>query len=136
MANASDRINQLQQYMDWFNKQPGFVRPQQPGQFDDPYQAVRFATAQMDQQNQQMPDVFGGNNMVQLGQQAPRNPQYKQPQDSSFQQQGNSTSQEYNPYSARAMQLNNNPYSGLGDGGAASNSLAQMFRNGNYKAGG
>lgn len=154
MANVTDRLNQLQQYMDYYrnggdgtNPFAGhFGRPVSGsggantwsggGMVSNPNEpnnsALDWAQAQLgkqqDQQNMEdqnaiFKGMYSGNGQSPFG--AP--PAYVQP---------NNQQQQPNPYSARAMQLNNNPYSGSGDGGAASNSLAQMFRNGNYKSGG
>ena len=140
MANATDRLNQLQEYMNFYQNnartQNGFGNGignfSYTGSGGGPATMADWANSQLDSQNKQqnMQDenamfkgMYSGNGQSPFG--AP--PAYVQP---------NNQQQQPNPYSARAMQLNNNPYSGLGDGGAASNSLAQMFRNGNYKAGG
>ena len=147
MTTAADRLNQLQQYINYYrtggsgqgngsNVQGyGFGNPDHnnSNSYDpnvNPYahnnQAQAWAQGMMDKQDaqQQLEDqnatfkgMYSGNGQSLFG----PPPAYVQP---------NNQQQQPNPYSARAMQLNS------GGGGAESNSLAQMFRNGNYKAGG
>lgn len=137
MANATDRLNQLQQYMDYYQKNNthgGFGNGN--GSFSYganglPATIADWANTQLkDQESQQQFQdqnaafsgmYGGGGGQSNFGQP----PAYVHPQ----------MPQQDNPYSQRATQLNNDPYGGSG-GGGASNSLAQMFKGGKYRAGG
>ena len=137
MANAADRLNQLQQYMDYYKKNSasgGFGNGNGQFSYDSkglPATMADWAGTQLkDQESQQQfqdqnaafNGMYGSNKPSPFGQP----PAYVQPQ----------MTQQNNPYSDRAMQLNNDPYAGSGGGSNISNSLAQMFKGGKYKVGG
>jgi len=138
MANATDRLNQLQQYMDYY-KQHGLgatggdsqydrstgqasmspaYNPSQMSSWAQSEQAQQDAIQQQEDQNAMFKSMYAGNGQSQFG--AP--PAYVQPQNQQ---------QQPNPYSARAMQLNGGGQNGGQNGG---NTLADMFRN--YNKGG
>ena len=138
MANAADRLNQLQQYIDFFknggpsnrafNSPFGMETFSNSNAFHTNNEAMEFALKENDKQQkaQQMEDqdaifknMYSGQN-GNSGQMA-----YVQPQNQ----------QQNNPYAARATQLNNNPYAGSGGGQDISNSLAAMLKPKNYRVG-
>ena len=134
MTNAIDRLNQLKQYMNYYqqNAQTGFGNGignfSYTGAGGGPATMADWASAQLKDQEKQnqyqsQDDIFkniysGQNNNS--GQMA-----YVQPQNQ----------QQNNPYAARATQLNNDPYAGSGNGQDISNSLAAMLKPKNYRVG-
>lgn len=149
MANATDRLNQLQQYMNFYraNMQPmgaqtgaqgsmggqgggfgnGVGNFSYSGAGGGPATMADWANAQIDSQNKQqnMEDenaAFKGMYGGNAQSQFGAPPAYVQPQNQQ---------QQPNPYSARAMQLNGGGQNGGQNGG---NTLADMFRN--YNKGG
>ena len=136
MANTADRLNQLQQYMDFYNQhhfdsqgsgsnydrqrgedftqQAGSLGPSAMRNWAEQQQQQQQNQQNMEDQNSMFKGMYGGNAQSQFG--AP--PAYVQPQNQQ---------QQPNPYSARAMQLN-------GGGQNGGNTLADMFRN--YNKGG
>ena len=149
MANAADRLNQLQQYLNYYRTGGsgegngsnafgyGFGNPgyRNFNSFDpnvNPYAqnnaANAWAQGMMDKQDAQQKledqdsifkNMYSGQN-GNSGQMA-----YVQPQNQ----------QQTNPYAARATQLNNDPYEGSGGGQDISNSLAAMLKPKNYRVG-
>lgn len=110
----SDRLNQLKQYMDFFNKSGSNVNINPESSIYEGRRALDWATSQLgpDQSQYQraQPNFYG--QQEQLPQQ-----QYVQPQ----------YSQQENPYSARAQELNQGNGQGGGMGGDVTNYLRQMM---------
>ena len=130
MVNPKDYINQLRQWMqayddngvggagpDFANRMGSMFSPGSPPRDLGPARsawAERMMQQTQNQENMAMPDFFGSG---QSGQGGGQRSEYVQP----------SYAQQENPYTARAMQLNNDPYSGRGGQNDIQNYLRGMM---------